>query len=67
MEKRMAIEGMRCRSCKALIEGEVSGMDGVESISVSLEEGEAVVRLRQADIADIIEAIEKLGFTAKVR
>jgi copper chaperone CopZ len=67
MERKIQIEGMRCKSCKSLIEAEVSDIKGVENIEVSLDDREAVILLKQDCIEDIIEAVNGLGFTARVQ
>ena len=66
MEKIISIDGMHCKSCKSLIESEVSEMTGVDSIVVSLEEKNAKVMLKEDCVNDIVEAINGLGFSAKV-
>jgi Cu+-exporting ATPase len=66
MERRIKIEGMKCKSCKSIIEDGVSGMLGVKDIHVNIEEKNAIIELEQDRIDDILETINKLGFYAWV-
>lgn len=63
-----AISGMTCASCAARIEKVVGGMAGVRSMTVNLaaESGTVVFAPDAVSQRAIREAIEKLGFTARV-
>lgn len=67
MERTIMIDGMHCRSCKEIIADELAGMDCVVSAEVSLEEGSARVSMREDCTEAILEAIDSLGYKAKVQ
>ena len=47
MKKVIKIDGMMCKHCVAHVTKALAGVDGVESVEVSLEKGEAVVVLNK--------------------
>jgi len=67
MIRTFDISGMKCRSCKLLIEDEVSGIGDVENISVSLDGNCAEVCMNKDCTDEIIDRIERLGFLPRVR
>ena len=55
----LSIEGMMCSHCTGRVEKALKGVDGVESVEVSLEEKNAVVRAAESvDAAALKEAVE---------
>ncbi|XP_043360397.1 copper-transporting ATPase 2 isoform X2 [Dermochelys coriacea] len=58
----LGVEGMHCKSCVKNIEGNVSGLPGVQSIKVSLEHKNAVVQFNPNVITPVSlqQAIEAL-------
>jgi copper ion binding protein len=62
---RLAVEGMHCGSCVALIEETLGEQDGVTSASVDLESARAVVEYdpSQLDLDEIRAAIADAGYT----
>ncbi|KAJ1725247.1 Cu(2+)-transporting P-type ATPase [Coemansia erecta] len=63
----LPVHGMTCQSCVKSITGVVSGMPGVDSVDVSLEENQATVvwdptKVGGAGADMIVEAIEGCGF-----
>lgn len=58
------IGGMSCQHCVASVSGKLSAMPGVESVTVNLGRGEAVVSGVGLDIPALRAAIEELGFDA---
>ena len=60
----LTIEGMTCGGCTASIQKVLQGLDGVASISVSLEEKNAVIGFDEEKLSSqaIIDAIEEAGF-----
>jgi copper chaperone CopZ len=60
MKKVLKIEGMMCKHCVAHVTKALAGVDGVESVEVSLEKGEAVVLLNKpvADEALIAPVVD---------
>ena len=66
--ERIAIEGMHCANCSALIQKMVGRMDGVESCTVNLaaNNGEVVFDPAFTDMPAIIRTISDLGYGATV-
>jgi Cu+-exporting ATPase len=64
--RQFQIEGMVCASCVARVEGALKRVPGVETAEVNLATERAVVAYdpMQADVAQMIEAVEIAGFTA---
>ncbi|MED9968938.1 MAG: heavy metal translocating P-type ATPase [Ruminococcus sp.] len=60
------VGGMSCAACSARVEKAVSSLDGVTSCSVSLLTNSMGVE-GTAKPQDIIEAVEKAGYTASVK
>jgi Cu+-exporting ATPase len=63
------IGGMTCASCVGRVEKSLSKIPGLEAATVNLATEQARVRLKSnspATIADIISAIEKTGYQAKL-
>lgn len=58
------IEGMHCAGCVATVEGAIGRLPAVESVSVNLATGTAVVGPAKPGLnpEDVIEAIRKTGF-----
>ncbi|EPZ45089.1 heavy metal translocating P-type ATPase [Alicyclobacillus acidoterrestris] len=67
-ELSLRIEGMTCAACSARIEKVVSRVKGVESVHVNLasEKGKVVYLPGVATEQDVIRAVEKAGYSAKV-
>ena len=61
------ISGMSCSACSAHIENKVNGMDGV-SCSVNLLQNSMMAEFDEGrtDIESIINAVESVGYGAKV-
>lgn len=66
MEKIYKIEGLRCNRCKENAEKAIASIEGVESVSIDLSSGEAVVK-GTFDEASIKKAVESLGFKVTIR
>ncbi|MET1085265.1 MAG: heavy metal-associated domain-containing protein [Burkholderiales bacterium] len=62
----MRVTGMTCGGCVNSVKRVVQAVAGVDSVDVSLEKGEAVVRYdaSTASPAQIAQAIEAAGFDA---
>lgn len=60
----LKIEGMHCTSCARLIELSLKDKNGVDSVAVEYESGEAVIEFDPArvDRGAIGRAIEALGY-----
>lgn len=59
--KKYNVTGMACGHCRARVENAIAALEGVESVTVSLEEKSAEV---EGDISDeaVIEAVKSVGF-----
>ncbi len=66
--ERIAIEGMHCANCSALIQKMVGKMDGVESCEVNLAANNGTVEFDPAvtNMPAVIETIVDLGYGATV-
>jgi len=56
-KKTIKIEGMTCGHCTAAVENALKTLDGVESVTVSLEEKQAIVELNKEIDNRILENI----------
>lgn len=64
----LSVDGMSCGGCRRTVQDALSSVDGVATVTVSLEEGSAEVRTAQAvDTAALVEAVEDAGFEAAAR
>lgn len=64
MTKTYKINGMNCAHCKASVEKAIAGIDGVESVIVSLSDGTASVTGTH-DESKLIQAVTLAGFDIK--
>lgn len=64
----VSIEGMTCNSCVKSIEGNISGVDGIKEIKVSLAEkiGRVHYDPKKLTGTQIAEKIDDMGFDAKL-
>lgn len=62
------VEGMRCPDCVSRVEAALTKIECVKEVSVSLDDNEATVECRGGDDdrAKLVQAVNKLGFKAKV-
>lgn len=62
------VEGMTCEKCVDSVHGAVVGMDGVNTVSVALENNQATVTFDDSKTSAeaIATAIDDAGFDAKV-
>ena len=60
------VDGMSCDNCADKIEGALSALEGVKSVSVSLDDKAAKVNFVSSvtDVAHLEKAIAKLGYDA---
>ncbi len=63
-ELRVSVQGMNCNNCVVRLEKALQATEGVDSASVTLEPGEAVVR-GSIKKERIVEAIQAAGFQAE--
>ncbi|MDH5425388.1 MAG: cation transporter [Gammaproteobacteria bacterium] len=59
------ITGMKCAGCVSAVETALKEVVAVDGVNVSLENKEAVVS-GSTDVAALIAAVEKAGFTAEL-
>ena len=64
MVTEIKVDGMHCPHCAARVKKVSEAVNNVTSADVSLEEGKAVITHENADINEIIEAINAAGFTS---
>ncbi len=64
MNQTLKISGMTCNHCKMHVEKALSGVSGVESVSVDLEKAEAVVT-GSANLEELKKAVVEAGYNAE--
>jgi copper chaperone CopZ len=63
-ETRMRVPDMSCGHCEASIRGALEGLEGVESVDVSLETKTVVVRsIEELGAEDLMGAVSSVGFS----
>ena len=60
------IEGMSCEHCVARTEKALAAVTGVKEVEVRLEPGSATVTGENVSLDDLIDAVDRAGFTATV-
>lgn len=67
-ERKLRIEGMSCEHCVQTVKKALEGVPGVLEAQVSLEGGEATVRLSHGGISteELIRPVEEAGYKAEV-
>lgn len=66
MKKTLKIEGMMCNHCVAHVTKALQGVEGVESVEVRLESGEATVTLaKTVDDEALIAPVTEAGYEVK--
>jgi Cu+-exporting ATPase len=67
MEKKFLVEGMHCASCVARVEKQVSAIDGVSSVAVSINNQSMRVVINDESLIDeIIKKVSDIGYQAKL-
>lgn len=63
----LPVVGMTCTGCEGHVNHAVSELPGIEEVKASYKDGQAVVRFdpKQVDEKQIVEAINKTGYTVK--
>ncbi len=63
------VEGMTCTGCETGIKMALKKIDGVKKVDASYADGSASVVVEDGTVPDekIIEAIEKVGYSAKLK
>ncbi|WP_214828087.1 copper chaperone CopZ [Exiguobacterium algae] len=62
-ETTLKVEGMTCNHCKASVEGALNELNGVESATVSLQNGSVdVVHNDTVSLQEMVDAVEEQGY-----
>ncbi len=61
-EKVIIVNGMNCNHCKNSVEKNLSNLQGIDSVSVNLEQKTAVIEGNNIDLQDVKLELDKLGF-----
>lgn len=61
----LRITGMTCGHCVAAVTKALQSVAGVESVEVNLEKGQGLIK-GHAETAQLIKAVEKEGYEAKI-
>ena len=64
MVTEIKVDGMECPHCAAKVKKVSEAVANVTSAEVNLEDGKAVITHDNAEINDILEAINAAGFTS---
>lgn len=66
MKKKLLIKGMSCAHCIAHVTEALKEVCGVSSVTVNLDEQNAVVSLKhEVDDAELIKAVKEAGYDVK--
>jgi copper ion binding protein len=62
----LVVGGMTCQHCVKTVQAAISGLEGVISVSVDLDQGEAKITFDpdKVGINEIIKSVEEAGYTA---
>ena len=64
---KIKIDGMMCNHCRMHAEKALSAVEGVASVSVTLEDGMAVIKAERSVSCDaLVKAVVDAGYEAKV-
>jgi copper chaperone len=66
MTVELKIEGMSCNHCVARTEKALAAVEGVSRVEVHLEPGSATVDGEHIAVDKLIEAVDRVGFTATI-
>jgi copper chaperone CopZ len=61
----LTIEGMSCEHCVARVKKALEGVDGVVEAEVKIDPGSATVRGEDVRLEDLVEAVDRVGYTAR--
>ncbi len=60
----LKVDGMTCSGCSGSVTDVLSKLDGVESVEVTLDPGQAVVQHGAIDPTLLVQTVEAAGFDA---
>jgi len=63
----LKIEGMSCGHCVARVEKALREVEGVASVEVTLEPGSATVTGDDVRTEDLLQAVDRVGYTAAAK
>lgn len=67
MKVHLKVDGMHCGGCVRAVQNVLSRMDGVKSVDVRLEAGEATVTAEPGiDAGRLVAAVEGAGYAARI-
>ncbi len=67
MEIELSVQGMTCEKCVAKVKDALMAVEGVTSVEVELEEGEAEAHAKKGtDPEKLVAAVENAGFKAQI-
>jgi copper chaperone CopZ len=61
----LTIEGMSCEHCVGRVKKALEGVGGVAEADVKLDPGRATVRGEGYRMEDLVEAVDRVGYTAR--
>ena len=64
MVVELKIVGMSCEHCTGRVEKALGSIAGVTAVEVSLDPGSATVTGENVKLDDLVEAVDRVGFTA---
>jgi arsenate reductase len=64
MVVELNIEGMSCEHCTGRVEKALGGVEGVSAVEVRLDPASATVSGDNLSFEDLVEAVDRVGFTA---
>lgn len=62
----VTVQGMSCNHCKRAVESAALEVEGVEAVSVDLEQGFATVSGSKYDLNAVVDAIKDAGYPAEL-
>lgn len=63
---KLDVKGMHCEKCVARVTEALEGAEGVTAVTVSLEDESAVVEGHGFDTAQLVAAVQGIGFDASL-
>lgn len=68
IETTLKVEGMSCAHCKAAVEEELNGLEGVERSNADFDTGAVEIYYDESRVTtrDIENAVEEAGYTVAV-
>lgn len=64
MTIELKLEGLTCEHCVARVEKALAGVAGVSAVEVRMEASSATVTGQGVSLDDLVEAVDRVGYTA---